>query len=68
MTGVRQSKATPENRLKELYYNPKSGFLSFNKLWARVKQEGIPLSQGDVKRFLERQKPYELTKQVKKPK
>jgi len=55
-----------EEKLKALYYNPKTGFLSFNKLWTRVKQEGIPVSQGDVKIFLEQQKPYELRKQVKK--
>ena len=57
-----------EERLKELYYSPKTGFLSMNKLWQRVKEEGIPLSQGDVKRFLEQQKPYELTKQIRRPK
>ena len=59
---------SPEDKLKELYYNPKTGFLSFNKLWQRVKEEGIPFSQNDVKRFLEQQKPYELHKQVVKPK
>ena len=53
----------PEGRLKELYYNPKTGLLSFNKLWQRVKEEGIPLSQNDVRRFLEQQKTYELHKQ-----
>jgi hypothetical protein len=56
------------DRLREIYYNTKTGFLSLNKLWQRVKEEGIPLSQNDVKRFLEQQKPYELTKQVVKPK
>ncbi len=60
-------KKSAEERLKELYYNPKTGFLSFSKLWYRIKQEGIPLSQGDVKRFLEQQKPYELHKQVRRP-
>ena len=54
-------------RLKELYYNTKTGFLSSNKLWQKAKEEGIPVSLNDVKRFLEQQKPYELTKQVKKP-
>ena len=38
-----------------------------NKLWQRVKEEGIPASYNDVRKFLEQQKPYELTKQVKKP-
>ena len=56
------------DKLKSLYYNPKTGFLSLTKLWERVKEEGIPLSYNDVKRFLEQQKPYELTKQVVKPK
>ena len=55
-----------EEKLKALYYNPKQGFLSFTKLWQRVKEEGIPVSQSDVRRFLEQQKPYELYKQVKR--
>ena len=55
-------------KLKEIYYNPKTGFLYLTELWQRVKEEGIPVSYGDVKKFLEQQKPYELTKQVVKPK
>ena len=57
-----------EQRLKELYYNPKTGFLSLSKLFARLKEEGIPASYNDVKKFLEQQKPYELHKRVVKPK
>jgi len=39
-------------KLKALYYNPKTGFLSLTKLWERVKEERIPLSYIDIKRFL----------------
>ena len=56
-----------EEKLKSLYYNPKEGFLSMTKLWRKVKEKNIPVSQLDVKRFLEQQKPYSLFKQVKKP-
>ena len=56
-----------DERLKELYYNPKSGFLSLTKLWQRVKEEGIPASYNDVRKFLEQQKPHEIYKQVKRP-
>jgi hypothetical protein len=55
-----------KEKLKSLYYDPKKGFLSLSKLWARVKEEDIQVSYNDVKKFLE-QHPYELTKQVKKP-
>ena len=64
----RMNGKSPEEKLKAIYYNAKTGFLSFNKLWKRVKEEGIPLSQNDVRIFLEQQKPYELHKQIQKPK
>ena len=57
-----------EEKLKAIYYNPKSGFLSLEKLWKRVKEETIPASYNDVRKFLEQQKPYELHKQVTRPK
>ena len=57
-----------EEKLKAIYYNPKSGFLSLKKLWERVKEENIPASYNDVRKFLEQQKPYELHKQVTRPK
>ena len=56
-----------EQKLKELYCNPKTGFLSLKKLWERVKEENIGASYNDVRRFLEQQKPYEVYKQVQKP-
>ena len=55
-------------KLKALYYHPKTGFLSLTKLWERVKEEKIPLSYNNVRRFLEQQKTYELHKQVVRPK
>jgi hypothetical protein len=57
-----------EEKLRELYYNPKSGFLSLNKRGQRAKEEHIPVSYNDVKNFLEQQKPDELHKQVVRPK
>ena len=55
------------DKLHDLYYNQKMGFLSMNKLWKRVTEEGIKLSYGDVERFLEQQQPYELHKQEVRP-
>ena len=40
------------NRLKELYYNPKTGFMSAQKLYLKLNKE-IPLRQ--IKKFLEKQ-------------
>ena len=57
-----------EDKLKSIYYNPKQGFLSLTKLWKKVKEENIPLSYNDVRKWLEQQKTYQLNKQVKKPK
>ena len=55
------------DKLHDLYYNQKLGYLSLNKLWKRVTEEGIKLSYGDVERFLEQQQPYELHKQEVRP-
>ena len=57
-----------EEKAKELYYNPKSGFLSIPKLWKKIKEAGINLSYNDLKKILEQQEAYQITKQVKKPK
>ena len=61
-------KMSEEEKTKNLYYNSKMGFLSLHKLWRRIKDEGINISYNDLKKILEQQLPYELTKQVKKPK
>jgi transposase InsO family protein len=56
-----------EEKLKEIYYNPKTGFQSLKKIWERVKED-LNMYYNDVKKWLEQQKPHELTKQVVKPK
>jgi len=55
------------DKLHDLYYNQKQGYLSLHKLWKRVTEVGIKLSYGDVERFLEQQQPYELHKQENRP-
>ena len=54
-------------KLRELYYNPKEGFLSLKKLLQRVKEKNIRLSYNDVKNFLARQETVQLTQQITKP-
>ena len=57
-----------EEKAKQLYLNPKSGFLSLPKLWKKIKEANINISYNDLKKILEQQETYQLTKQVKKPK
>jgi hypothetical protein len=55
-------------KLKELYHNPKYGFQSLSKFYHSVKENGIKASFNDVKRFIESQNVYQTMKQVRKPK
>ena len=54
-------------KLHDLYYDPKSGFLSLSKFYQKVKAQGIQASYGDVKRFYDQQTVPQITKQVKRP-
>ena len=59
--------AKVDGAVKELYHNPKFGFLSMLKLWQRMKQQGIKVSYNDMKRITEQEDTYQIHKQVKKP-
>jgi len=54
--------------LYELYYNPKTGFQSAEKLYQKAKQADLDVSFGDVKRFLAKQEVQQLTHEPEKPK
>jgi hypothetical protein len=54
--------------LKDLYYNPKTGFTSSYKLYKKARENNINVSQKDVKEFLDKQYTSQITKQVNKPK
>lgn len=56
------------NKLKELYYNQKEGFISLNKLRKKLKENNIILSYKDVKDFYEKQAINQLLKPIRKPK
>ena len=57
-----------EEKLSELYYNPRTGFQTKRKLYQTARANGIQVSEGDVQRFLEKQEVHQITKQVQKPK
>eukprot|EP01051_Picozoa_sp_SAG22_P035061 SAG22_NODE_16256_length_329_cov_1.486957_1_plen_88_part_10 len=54
--------------LKKLYYSKKVGLTSFDKLWRKVKKEGLGLTQKEVKAWLAKQQSVQVTKEFKKPK
>lgn len=56
-----------EKALEELYYQSGTVFLSRDKFWKKVKEEGINASYNDVKKFLEKQETYQINKPFKKP-
>ena len=55
-----------EEKLKEIYYNPQTGLISANKLYQKVKQDGVTLKQ--VKDYINKQETAQLLKPVVKPK
>lgn len=54
--------------LKELYYNPKSGYTSITKFYKKAKEEDPSITLKDVQDFLNKQETYQLNKHVVKPK
>lgn len=55
-------------KLADIYYNPKTGFLSANKMFKKLTKLGINLKLQDVHDFLQNQHTFQVNKQVKKPK
>jgi hypothetical protein len=60
-------KTTDYEALRELYYNKRTGLSSFDKLWRKVRKEGLNYTQKEVKSFLRRQSAAQITKEFKKP-
>ena len=53
--------------LRDLFYSKRAGS-SFDKLWRKVKKEGLDFTQKEVRDFLSRQESAQVTKEFKKPK
>ena len=50
------SKSTSKNQiLKGIYYNPKTGFKSTNRLYKEANQKNNNITHSDVKKFLDQQ-------------
>jgi hypothetical protein len=56
------------DKLKELYYNPKEGFISFEKLYSKVKEHKLNLTYTDVKDFYKSQAVNQVMKPIRKSK
>ena len=54
---------TKENLLIYIYFNPSKGLLSANKLYEKVKENGLTLKE--VKEFVDKQEAQQVLKQVK---
>ena len=54
--------------LKEIYYNPSSGFIGENKLYKRAKEKDNKITLKNVKEFLKQQATAQITKEVKRNK
>ena len=56
-----------DNSLKDLYYNPATGYLSASKLYHKAIANGLKVSQKQVQKFVSKQLAFQLTHQVKRP-
>ena len=54
--------------LRDLFYSKRTGLGSFDKMWRKVKKEGLDFTQKEVKDFLSKQRTAQITKDFKKPK
>ena len=54
--------------LKELYYNPRTGFSSAVKLYEKAKAAGIKVTLEQVKEFVGKQLTAQVNKQDRRPK
>ena len=55
------------NDLKTLFYDPRQGLISLNKLFEKTKQKNLNLSYNQVKGFYEKQPVNQLLKPIRKP-
>ena len=55
-------------QLKQLFYNPKEGYISLDKLYTKVKDSKINLSYKQVKEFYEGQAVNQVMKPARKTK
>lgn len=56
------------NKIKNMYYDTKNGFISFEKFYKKVKSNGIKISKRDVKEFYDSQQLNQIMKPIKKQK
>jgi hypothetical protein len=54
--------------LKKLFYNPKEGLVSKDKLYAKVKEKGINLTKKEVNEFYDNQEINQVLKPLRKQK
>jgi hypothetical protein len=50
------------NILKDIYYNPKTGFKSQNRLYKEAQKQDQTISHSDVKNFLNQQEEYQINR------
>lgn len=53
-----------EDKIRSLYYNPESGFVGVEKLYRKLKTEGV--SRKDIQKFLNKQQVYQVNKKNNK--
>jgi len=56
------------NKLKNIYYDPETGFVSADKLLRKAKEAGISTTLKDVQDFINKQFTAQVHRQQKRPK
>ena len=55
-----------DQSLRDLYYNPVSGYQSMAKLYSDARAEGLPMSRAKVKCWFDQQRTYTRFRPSKK--
>jgi hypothetical protein len=54
-----------DKKIKEIYYDPKKGFINANKLYEKLKNEGYKIPKKDVVKFVNSQTVNQIFKPIK---
>lgn len=55
---------TTEDKIRQIYYNPESGFVGVEKLFRKLKSEGV--NRKDILKFLKKQEVYQVNRKNNK--
>lgn len=63
---MKKKKKYLEDILREIYYDPKTGYGGVQALYRQVRAKGYPISLTDIRKWLKEQETYTLHKPIRR--